>query len=1432
MSIELKIHNQERKLIVKTKLNKSKKSIENYNINKKQIMLDQKYKIDAIDGFGANTSDLLDNPVNFITKNNYLIYNIGHHILIKDISIQENELFDQPNNNFIIYLSPKSKKITSMSVSNDKSRFVICEELEENSKNYKEYSTISLYEFSKLNMYIYDVLEPVRKIITNVYYNFKSANLSNSNYYLCAVCSLRNSDNKTLLGIVYDMKEYNDFKMNETQPYITFDLINTNNNINIDNILVNKISFDYNKFNMVLCTSGNNNLNFWYIYSEGTNINFATKKYKEINCHICKNKNYVDHYFYKSKESYELNNKIIPILITISSINELFIIQGTQKNLDLYYKKTNNESSEGEGGDTPEINILNTQLGYEQFEIKFYIANIFNDNSCFSSKFAIIQNDKSNFDGLIIGNNSGDIVFYEKIKKDFFEYKFIQKFSISKQFKCTSLSLNYNQSLLCITHENNQIIYCDLEKNLKKIKKNNFDFINLCGGFNYKPISNISMSIQSPIIVASSPIDKSLKIWNYISGYSLICPIVLPDTKDHYLKNFKILSFAMHPNGYYLAISNEDMIWFFHICYKQLNFYGNEISKENKNKKYNFEKRSNCHILKFSHGGHKLAAANSRKNIFIISTFSREVINFFHMNHIANINDIIFSDDDIYLYSFGADGAIYEINLITEDTERIISTTINITRGFFYTSYSEKKNIWKEKNDPIKKYYNIIACGYDLKNKYYIIEVCYIPNNENNDSGNEQIILINDMTFIKDEITCMLAILPKKIEKKCIVCGTKNGKIIIYPCPFKDADCKYDEIQTHTSQINQLIYNQELNMIISCGDDGNIFIYSIYEILGETTLYDNKKSDDIFEFNSTLDITLGNRVLFPINELEKIEIGRNEEKEILDRFEEEKDKISMDHKINLEKLIKQTVKKYETEKKTNENKITSLQNELNNNKQQYDIEMQNQNKELSQQLEENIKLNSNKLYQYQTEIKNLKEKLKIVQESSEKAIKNKEKDYEKKFLELKNALDSKIKNQEKKNSEILEKFSEVQKEETSFARNIERENIIENDLLKDQQNKKNNEYKFIKGHLNYDIIKYRDIVEKLQKRIKDKNETIDNLLQKIKYLETMINKYRDDNLELVYDKEIVTDKFQNLQQIVQNKEIYENFSNKLRVELYRQNFELSSKYHEKTVENEIYQKKSKKLQKNVMNVINEVFGYEKERTKALTNLEIEKKENGRLHHEFNLAKEKFDKIIHQIYQSFQTHNKNDILKCICDIYKKYVTEDFKDDIQNKLLDKKIILELESQINTIEEQININSSKVKKLEDNHEQFKEKNIILNSSLIDQYKNNKMQELKLTKSINKLKGYSKILNNQIRNIRNNSTIRSSNNESKDLNKNSSNSLSDIFRSNELYKNKNTSTILPSSIIKQDSDEVNNLSSKKGSLFFGNNDSKKFSDILGGDI
>ena len=160
------------------------------------------------------------------------------------------------------------------------------------------------------------------------------------------------------------------------------------------------------------------------------------------------------------------------------------------------------------------------------------------------------------------------------------------------------------------------------------------------------------------------------------------------------------------------------MIWFFVICHNEIRFYGNEISEINNNSKNNkkrifLQKRNNCYLLKFSNGGDKLLAVNTSKNIFVISTFSREIINCFHLNHFGKINDAIFSSDDIYIYSFGSDGCIYEINIITEDIERIISTNLNYIYGEFYFSFNSNEELIKE------KYYNILACGND--NKDYFI---------------------------------------------------------------------------------------------------------------------------------------------------------------------------------------------------------------------------------------------------------------------------------------------------------------------------------------------------------------------------------------------------------------------------------------------------------------------------------------------------------------------------------------------------------------------------------------------------------------------------------------------------------------------------------------------------------------------------------------
>ena len=71
---------------------------------------------------------------------------------------------------------------------------------------------------------------------------------------------------------------------------------------------------------------------------------------------------------------------------------------------------------------------------------------------------------------------------------------------------------------------------------------------------------------QRPIIITCSKNDKTIRIWNYLTGHCEYCKIILEERDNNEEKEINILAVAVHPNGYYLAISDIEMIRFFHLC--------------------------------------------------------------------------------------------------------------------------------------------------------------------------------------------------------------------------------------------------------------------------------------------------------------------------------------------------------------------------------------------------------------------------------------------------------------------------------------------------------------------------------------------------------------------------------------------------------------------------------------------------------------------------------------------------------------------------------------------------------------------------------------------------------------------------------------------------------------------------------------------------
>lgn len=289
-------------------------------------------------------------------------------------------------------------------------------------------------------------------------------------------------------------------------------------------------------------------------------------------------------------------------------------------------------------------------LKIEKFVIKQHIVNCF---SAYNITPSIIR---SYSKGLVAGSVQGHILFIEKTTHSETPYQVIRHIVRDKPAKVNGLSFNNTEEYLVIAYNTNEICYMNIEGINMNLKNRLFEirFELVCDGFHQGPITSMDVALQRPIIITSSQSDKTIRVWNYLTGHCEYCKIILTE-KDDIEKEMDILAVAIHPNGYYIAVSDREMIRFFHLCYKELRFYNNDVvSNENP--------KANCHLLKFSHGGHLLAAVSS-KTLIIMRGYTRETLKIFRSNHSGHIKSIVFHESDYFVYTIGNDGMIIEYNL-------------------------------------------------------------------------------------------------------------------------------------------------------------------------------------------------------------------------------------------------------------------------------------------------------------------------------------------------------------------------------------------------------------------------------------------------------------------------------------------------------------------------------------------------------------------------------------------------------------------------------------------------------------------------------------------------------------------------------------------------------------------------------------------------
>ena len=1292
------------------KLNDSMDSI----VQPNEINPNSQLRMDILKAFGADLNTNTRDNILFINK--ALLYPCGRHLALRDLTISD--IHDShKNEQLFIFLESDVKEINCLNVSKDSYLLLVTTEN-------AEHSEINIYNLSKISFSSFTIFKPRRKIMSSEYTRYVYACFTQDNNNLCALGEMKNGNMKL---VVYDIQAFKKFKIDNYTPKFTVDIPRG----------ANKISFLNNK---IFCISGKNCLSFWVLYENNC---------KEFKSTVNLAKNYVDHCW--------ISDPKCPLCGVITDTNDLIIYTA------VFYK--NNLS----------INEEDLNQPIERFAIKQTLNNIYNittvkENYINSQKIKLNEINlictriKSYDEGLIIGSNKGNILFVEKLPSgDYLPIRFSLK---DKESSITGICLeNLNELLLVVGFKSNEIGYMGLKEILTNIKNPDYNLeLNLiCDGFHRGAINCMDVSLQRPIIITCSTEDKSIRIWNYLTGHCENCKIVLEEKEDSKEKEINFLALAIHPNGYYVAISDNEMIRFFHLCHKELRFYSNDqVGNE--------QSKPNCTILKFSNGGHLLAAVSERK-IYVIRSFSREILRIFNTPHKGNIVSIYFHDEDSFIYSCGTDGIIVQYNLFNFDMVKL-SNKLNTYNDSAICRNYVKINKFKQK---IAQINNIVSVGYSPTGEYMLSNLKF------EGSKTEEMSQVKYTYGIIDEhgVSCC-HIHTKRYEIQSVVVGTYNGKVCLYSKKIENEPIeqdkknhlnfdledlnieekkhnpelnivKFDSVISHSAKVNFLFFSRDTNLLFSAGDDGNIFIYAIYEYPdGECAAFDENRLVTIGQLNSILDEGLGDNVLMSLNEINaNEEIINNKQEEIskLKKTAEESNKLFEKQLLNKEEEMNL---QRESEINGLKKKIDEMINERNNLINEYEKKMEETLQEHRKKFNEreatsNLKIEE--LHKQITELKNLNKNMK---NDYDKKLKDDNESQLIKFKELEFFLKKNVDEINKKNEKLEKNIEEAKNNEIKKMRLIENEHEYELKLKNEKFNEilRQNQQE-IEEKINI-IAKLNEKISKLEKSIWGNESSIKKYKDENQFLIENVKKYKAKLDEREKEKDRLTKNLNELEEKYQEKSKLENFSNQLKNELYKKNYELSAKFKKEVSSREELRNTSKTLENQLEDSINLLINREKEilKNKKTINEFKDKLESSRIETVF--AQKEFDNLLRNIYDAFQTNDKKNILIAIKDIYKNYVENDSKKFQDVGKININVRIELEKQIEHLQseldykKEVSVKKGKSqtieyrKKMEENAQLIQEMTKIkkLNAEMSNQIKNLKYKNITLSQTIERYK------------------------------------------------------------------------------------------------
>ncbi|KNC99492.1 uncharacterized protein SPPG_04888 [Spizellomyces punctatus DAOM BR117] len=367
--------------------------------------------------------------------------------------------------------------------------------------------------------------------------------------------------------------------------------------------------------------------------------------------------------------------------------------------------------------------------------------------------------------GFACGGGGGVLQVYERyteeaLAKDLF--KSVRKIPLPEEARVRNMTGSSSEGILFVEMETCQVFKFVLTEQ-KSLKGEEPKLRPLSQPFHSGAVTGLDTCVRKPILVTCS-VDRSIRIWNYQTN---TCELVKYFSEEPF-------SVALHPSGLYILVGFSDKLRLMNILMDDL-----RVFRE-------FGLRG-CRECRFSSGGHMFAAAQGNM-IQIFSTWTFE--NLANLKgHNGRVRSLVWTQDDAYLVSAGADGAVYAWSVaeMKRENEHILKST----------AYScavvakDGKTMWAVGSDMMLK---------EITESTVTIEF-------ESDQALTQLVLSN--------------------SGRMLFAGTASGTIRAIKYPLSGHADDFQEHIAHSGAITKLRVSYDDQYLFSASEDGTIYVFKI-----------------------------------------------------------------------------------------------------------------------------------------------------------------------------------------------------------------------------------------------------------------------------------------------------------------------------------------------------------------------------------------------------------------------------------------------------------------------------------------------------------------------------------------------------------------------------------------------------------------------------